>query len=88
MTREPTAVLGALGVFLASLAKLAVLMGWVDWSAEQLAGLTLVIDSALITLGTLFIRSQVTPTASPRLEVGQSVNHGHAVVAEVNSMEV
>jgi hypothetical protein len=80
VNREPTAITTALGAFLASLAKVAVLLGLVDWDAEQLAGITIVIDSFIIFLGALFIRSQVTPTSDPRLDVGQSVNEGTATV--------
>jgi hypothetical protein len=82
MNREPTAVLTALGALLASLAKVAVLLRLVEWDADQLAGVSLVIDNALLVLGALFIRGQVTPTSDPRLPVGQSVNSGTAEVVE------
>lgn len=87
MTREPTAVLTAIGALLASVAKVAVLLDLVEWDAEQLAGISLVIDNALLVLGALFIRSQVTPIHDPRLEVGTSVNHGHATVVANNDAE-
>jgi hypothetical protein len=86
MSREPTAVITAIGAFLASLAKVAVLLDLVAWDADQLAGVTLVIDSFLIVLGALFVRSRVTPTADPRLEVGTSVNHGMATVVSNNEI--
>lgn len=73
MNREPSAVISALGAFLASLAKVAVLLHLVNWDAEQLAGISLVIDNALIVLGALFIRSQVTPVSKPALESGTEV---------------
>lgn len=82
MNREPTAIISAVGLFLSSLAKAAVLLGLVQWDAEQLAGISLVIDSFLVVLGAILIRTQVTPLASPRLDVGTEVNHGNAVVAE------
>jgi hypothetical protein len=87
MNREPTAVLAAIGAFLASLAKVAVLLDIVEWDANQLAGISLVIDNFLLVMGALFIRSQVTPTADPRLEIGSSVNHGLATVVANNEME-
>lgn len=73
MNREPTAVLTALGALLASLAKVAVLLDLVDWNADQLAGLSLVIDNLILLLGALFIRSQVTPTKAPVLSEGTVV---------------
>lgn len=73
MNKEPSAVISALGAFLASLAKVAVLLHLVDWDAEQLAGVSLVIDNALIVFGALFIRSQVTPVAAPSLPEGTEV---------------
>jgi hypothetical protein len=45
MNREPTAIITAIGVFLSALTKAAVLLNLVDWDAEQLAGISLVIDS-------------------------------------------
>jgi hypothetical protein len=80
MTREPTAVITAVGVFLSALTKAAVLLGLVDWDTEQLAGISLVIDSGLVVIGALLIRDRVTPTADPRLPVGSDVNHGSATV--------
>ena len=80
MNREPTAILTALGALLASLAKVAVLLDLVDWDADQLAGLSLVIDNIILLLGALFIRSQVTPVSDPRLPIGTEVNHGLAEV--------
>lgn len=73
MNREPSAILSALGVFLASLAKAAVLLDLVAWDADQLAIVGLVIDNAIIVLGALFIRANVTPTASPALQAGTEV---------------
>ena len=73
MNREPTAILTALGAFLASIAKVAVLLDFVDWNADQLAGISLVIDNLILLLGALFIRSQVTPTKSPVLQEGTVV---------------
>lgn len=82
MNREPTAIISAIGALLASIVKVAVLLKIVDWDAEQLAGISLVIDNALIVCGALFIRSQVTPTAAPKLDVGADVNGGTARVVE------
>lgn len=73
MDREPTALTSALGIFLGAIAKAAVLLGLVDWDADQLAGVSLVIDTGIIMLGALFIRSRVTPTASPSLPAGTEV---------------
>lgn len=73
MTKEPSAVISALGAFLASLAKMAVLLDIVQWDADQLAGVSLVIDSLIILLGAVFIRSQVTPVSSPSLPAGTDV---------------
>lgn len=73
MNREPTAILTALGALLASLAKVAVLLNLVDWNADQLAGISLVIDNLILLLGALFIRSQVTPVKSPVLSEGTVV---------------
>jgi hypothetical protein len=87
VNREPTAVIAALGAFLASLVKVAQLLGFVDLDGNQMAGVTLVIDSFLILMGALFIRSQVTPAnENARLEVGTTLNHGHAVVTEVSQV--
>ena len=86
MTREPTAVLAAIGALLASVVKVAVLLDLVQWNADQLAGVSLVIDNALLVLGALLIRSAVTPTSDPRLEIGTSVNHGLATVTANNAI--
>lgn len=80
MRREPTALITAIGVFLSALTKAAVLLNIVDWNVEQLAGISLVIDSGLVVVGALLIRERVTPTADPRLDVGTEVNHGTAEV--------
>lgn len=73
MNREPSAIISALGAFLSAIAKVAVLLNLVDWNADQLAGISLVIDTFLILLGALFIRSQVTPVKSPVLSEGTVV---------------
>jgi hypothetical protein len=73
VNREPTAIITALGLFLAALTKAAVLLDLVAWDAEQLAGISLVIDSALVVLGAIFIRDRVTPVASPQLPAGTTV---------------
>lgn len=73
MNREPTALISALGLFLSAIAKAAVLLGIVAWDADQLASVSLVIDSMLVVLGALFIRSRVTPVASPSLPSGTAV---------------
>ncbi len=73
MNREPSAILSALGVFLAALAKMAVLLKLVDWDAGQLAAIGLVVDTGIILLGAMFIRSQVTPVKSPALTEGSVV---------------
>jgi hypothetical protein len=86
MTREPTAVLAAIGALLASVVKVAVLLDLVQWNADQLAGVSLLIDNFLLVLGALLIRSVVTPTSDPRLEVGASVNHGLATVTANNTI--
>jgi hypothetical protein len=80
VNREPTAIITAVGVFLSALTKAAVLLGFVDWDVEQLAGISLVIDSGLVVIGALLIRERVTPTASPRLDIGTEVNGGTATV--------
>lgn len=73
MRTEPTAVLTALGALLASLAKVAVLLDVVAWDADQLAGISLVIDTFILFLGALFIRSQVTPIHHPSVTEGTTV---------------
>lgn len=73
MNREPSAIISALGAFLSAIAKVAVLLNLVDWDADQLAGISLVIDTLLILLGAIFIRSQVTPVKSPVLSEGTVV---------------
>src|SRR5687768_16435828 len=73
MNREPTAVLTALGALLAAISKAAVLLDIVAWDADQLAGISLVIDTLILTLGALFIRSQVTPIHRPTIEAGTAV---------------
>lgn len=74
MNREPTAIITAIGVFLSAITKAAVLLDLVDWDAEQLAGISLVIDSGLVVIGAIFIRERVTPVASPSLPSGTTVN--------------
>ena len=73
MNREPTAWIAAIGVFLSALTKAAVLLNLVDWDVEQLAGISIVIDSGLVLLGAALIRDRVTPTTSPRLQEGTVV---------------
>lgn len=67
INREPSAILSGLGALLASITKLLVILHIVAWDADQLAAVGLVVDSAIILLGALFIRSQVTPVSSPAL---------------------
>lgn len=74
MNREPTAIFAAIGVFLSALTKAAVLLRVVGWDTEQLAGISLVIDSGLVVIGALLIRERVTPVASPSLPIGTVVN--------------
>jgi len=73
MNREPTTIITAIGVFLSALTKAAVLLDLVDWNVEQLAGISLVIDSGLVVLGAFLIRERVTPTAAPQLPSGTDV---------------
>ena len=73
INREPSAILSALGALLASLTKVVVILDVVTWDADQLAAVSLVIDTLIIFLGAVFIRSQVTPTASPALKTGTEV---------------
>jgi len=80
MTREPTAIITAVGVFLSALTKAAVLLGLVAWDVDQLAGISLVIDSGLVVFGALLIRERVTPIADPRLPLGTAVNNDTAQV--------
>ena len=83
INREPTAVVSALGLFLSAIAKAAVLLGVVDWDADQLASVSLVLDSMLVVLGALFIRARVTPLASPSLAEGTQVTMANGVQGEV-----
>ena len=83
MNREPTAIITAIGVFLSALTKAAVLLNIVDWNVEQLAGISLVIDSGLVVIGALLIRDRVTPTASPSLPEGTSVTMADGTQGEV-----
>lgn len=73
INREPSAILSALGALLAAIAQLLVILNIVDWDADQLAAVNLVATSAIILLGAIFIRSQVTPIKSPALEQGTQV---------------
>jgi hypothetical protein len=73
MTREPTIIIAAIGGFLSALTKAAVLLKIVDWDVDQLAGISLVIDSFLVLLGALLIRGVVTPTGAPTLANGTQV---------------
>lgn len=88
MNKEPTAILTALGALLASLAKVAVLLGLVQWDAVQLAGISLVIDNLILFFGALFIRAQVTPVASPSLPAGTEVNVTNAAGASTGTTTV
>lgn len=83
INREPTALISALGLFLSAIAKCAVLLGVVAWDADQLASVSLVIDSMLVVLGALFIRSRVTPTASPSLPENAAVTLPDGTAATV-----
>jgi hypothetical protein len=80
VNREPTAIITAIGVFLSAVTKALVLLDITDWNADQLAGISLVIDSGLVVIGALLIRDRVTPTADPRLPTGTDVNGGTATV--------
>lgn len=81
MNTEPTAtvttIVTAVGAFLASLVKAAVLLELVDWTADQVAGITLVVDNGLAILSALLIvilvRARVTPVSSPTLPENTSV---------------
>ena len=83
MTREPTTIITAIGVFLSALTKAAVLLRLVDWDAVQLAGISLVIDSGLVVIGALMIRDRVTPVASPSLPENAPVTLPDGTAAKV-----
>lgn len=82
MSSEPvariTTVTTAVSALLASVVKAVVLLDIVDWTADQLAGITLVVDNALAVISLLaiilLVRPQVTPVASPELPIGTRVN--------------
>ena len=73
MVREPTTIITAIGVFLSALTKAAVLLDLVGWDVQQLAGISLVIDSGLVALGAFLIRERVTPVADARLPSGTAI---------------
>lgn len=73
--REPAAILGLIQAGLA----LAIGFG-LNWTGEQVA-LVLAFSAAAVAVIT---RQTSTPTHDPRLEVGTTVNHGHAVVSAVD----
>ncbi len=78
--REPAAIIAAIGAFLASLVKVAQLLGLVTWTGDQVAGIALVTDNFLALMGLILVRQLVTPMASPRLPEGRLVNDGDSVV--------
>lgn len=75
MTREPALIAGAIRAVILC----AVAFG-LRWSPEQIATLMLAVEAVL----TLFLRSQVTPTAAPVLPIGTPVETPSGAPAVVN----
>lgn len=73
-----TAIIAAVGTLIASAVKASVLLGLVAWTPEQVAGITLVVDNALVVVSSLLIivlvKDKVTPVAAPNLPIGTTVN--------------
>lgn len=73
LNREPSVIIPAVSAVVSAAIKVAVLLGWVTWDAEQLAGISLLVDAVLALASALLVRSVVTPVASPRLPEGTTV---------------
>lgn len=73
LNREPSVIIPAVSAVVSAAIKVAVLLGWVTWDADQLAGISLLVDAVLALASALLVRSVVTPVASPRLPEGTTV---------------
>lgn len=73
INREPSVIIPAVSAVVSAAIKVAVLLGWVTWDADQLAGISLLVDAVLALASALLVRSVVTPVASPRLPEGTTV---------------
>lgn len=73
LNREPSVIIPAVSAVVSAAIKVAVLLGWVTWDAEQLAGISLLVDAVLALASALLVRSVVTPVAAPRLPEGTTV---------------
>lgn len=73
INREPSVIIPAVSAVISAAIKVAVLLGWVTWDAEQLAGISLLVDAVLALASALLVRSVVTPTAAPKLPAGTDV---------------
>lgn len=73
INREPSVIIPAVSAVVSAAIKVAVLLGWVTWDAEQLAGISLLVDAVLALASVLLVRSVVTPVAAPKLPEGTTV---------------
>lgn len=61
MKTEPAAVIGGIVALVAAIIPALVLFGVVDWSADQIGAVMLIVTTAATLAGTFFVRSKVTP---------------------------
>ena len=78
--REPAVIIAAISAFASAVLKALQLLGILEWNGDQIAAISLVVDTGLFLFAALFIRGNVTPTADPRLPAGPPVNGGPSLV--------
>lgn len=83
--QDITLIGAVIGTLLASIVKLAVILDLVEWTAEQVASITLVVDNSIVAVTTVLIivlvKRKVTPTANPNLPIDTIVNRNDPNVA-------
>lgn len=70
ISREPVGVTAAVVALLTSIVNALVLLNIIDWTAEQIAGVDLVITNAAILAGMIVARGRVTPVHDPQDDNG------------------
>jgi len=61
MSKEPVVWTAAIALVIEAVLPFLVLIGVLDWSAEQISGAMIVVAAIVTAIGSVFARSKVTP---------------------------
>jgi hypothetical protein len=85
MNKEPTIIIGALLTIINAAVPLAQIFGFIHWTSDQIAAFVAFTGVISTVAGTLFIRSQVVPTAKANEQIQEGIDSpkGSVSVADV-----